>query len=119
MLGGILLDARRCNMRDGVTGALVCRQDIYLQFLEGPETVVQATYARIKRDDRHLDVNLRLSQTTSKRMFAEWAMLHDPATSWIWSPEEISRDVLDRTGEAEFTHLFEAIAARAKIEKAE
>jgi len=28
MLSGILLDARRCNTRDGITGALVCRRDI-------------------------------------------------------------------------------------------
>ena len=35
MLAGILLDARRCNKRDGITGALVCRHDIYLQLLEG------------------------------------------------------------------------------------
>jgi len=30
ILSGILLDARRCNTRDGITGALICRADIYL-----------------------------------------------------------------------------------------
>ncbi|MEO1331606.1 MAG: BLUF domain-containing protein, partial [Pseudomonadota bacterium] len=34
MLNGILNDARRCNLRDDITGALVCRHDIYLQLLE-------------------------------------------------------------------------------------
>ncbi|NCV67989.1 MAG: blue light sensor protein, partial [Rhodobacteraceae bacterium] len=31
----ILDVARKCNARDNVSGALVCRQDIYLQLLEG------------------------------------------------------------------------------------
>ena len=40
-LAGILLDARRCNTRDAISGALVCRHDIFLQLLEGPEAVVR------------------------------------------------------------------------------
>lgn len=111
MLAGILLDARRNNMRDGVTGALVCRQDVYLQLLEGPKTAVRSAYARIKRDDRHLDVRLRLSEAAADRMFADWAMLHDPARSWIWTPEEIADDVLDRASAAEFRNLFATLAA--------
>lgn len=82
-LAGILLDARRCNARDGVTGALVCRQDIYLQFLEGPRSVVQAAYDRIRRDDRHLEVTMRVLETCDDRLFQYWAMLHDPASTWI------------------------------------
>jgi hypothetical protein len=35
ILNGILVDARRSNERDGITGALICRGDIYLQWLEG------------------------------------------------------------------------------------
>ena len=42
ILGGILLDARRSNLRDGITGALICRADIYLQWQEGPEDQVRA-----------------------------------------------------------------------------
>jgi hypothetical protein len=34
LLAGILMDARRCNTRDGITGALICRDDL---FLHGPE----------------------------------------------------------------------------------
>ena len=28
MLAGILMDARRCNARDDITGMLVCRADL-------------------------------------------------------------------------------------------
>ena len=45
MLNGILSDARRCNVRDEVTGALICRADVYLQLLEGPEPAVDAAFA--------------------------------------------------------------------------
>ena len=37
-------------------GALICRDDLFLQMLEGPEAVVEAIYGRIVRDDRHLEV---------------------------------------------------------------
>ena len=116
-LDGILLDARRCNMRDGVTGALVCRRDIYLQFLEGPQIAVQAAYERIRRDDRHVEVAVRVLESTSDRLFGDWAMLHDPARSWIWSPAEIVGDALDRADTADFVHVFEALARAARGEQ--
>ena len=56
ILSKIPLDARRLNARDDITGALICRADIYLQLLEGPEATVRQTMERIKRDDRHLEV---------------------------------------------------------------
>lgn len=113
LLNGILLDARRCNARDNVTGALVCRQDIYLQLLEGPETVVQATCDRIKRDDRHLEMTLRVTENVPSRIFGDWAMFHDPAKSWIWSAEDISDGVLDRASTSDFKQIFERLAAQA------
>ena len=40
MLAGILSGARYNNVRDGITGALICRQDIYLQLIEGPAAAI-------------------------------------------------------------------------------
>ena len=45
MLNGILSQSRRCNSRDGITGALICRADVYLQLLEGSAAALDATYA--------------------------------------------------------------------------
>jgi len=112
-LNGVLLDARRCNLRDGVTGALVCRQDVYLQLLEGPAETVRASFERISRDDRHTDVRLHVSRSVSDRMFGQWAMLHDPARSSIWSSSEISGGALDRATAEDFVAMFEAIASHA------
>jgi hypothetical protein len=111
-LAGILLDARRCNERDDVTGALVCRRDIYLQFLEGPEVAVQKAFERISRDDRHLDVKLRVSEPVAVRLFGDWAMLHDPKTSWIWLPAEIADGILERAKPADFKDLFRKLAGK-------
>lgn len=113
-LSGILLDARRCNERDGITGALVCRHDIFLQFLEGPEAKVTATYDRIRRDDRHVDPRPLLKRTASARLFGDWAMLHDPAKSLIWSMDEIAKGALDRATEDDIAHLFEGLAEKVR-----
>jgi hypothetical protein len=106
ILGGILLDARRANLRDGVTGALICRADIYLQWLEGPEDLVRATLARIKRDDRHLEVTLHVAELVPERMFGQWAMLHDPAATWIWSQKEVAEGAAERATPEEITGFF-------------
>ncbi len=106
ILNSILADARRANLRDGITGALICRHDIYLQWLEGPEAEVRSTLARIKRDDRHVEVTLHVSEPAEERVFAEWAMLHDPAASWIWTREEVAGDAVERATPEEITGFF-------------
>ncbi len=49
-LNQILSAARRNNARDQITGALICRADLYLQMLEGPRPAVTAAFDRILRD---------------------------------------------------------------------
>ncbi len=106
ILRGILADARRANARDGITGALICRADIYIQWLEGPEAQVRAAIARIWQDDRHLEMRLHVEAHVPERMFAEWAMLHDPAATWIWSQAEIDDGALQRAAPEEITGFF-------------
>lgn len=112
MLAGILLDARKHNIRNDVTGALVCRHDIYLQLLEGPVEQVNATVARIERDDRHVSMKVLLSEPVETRMFGEWAMLHDPAKTVIWTDAEIADDILDRTSGADAKAVFAKLSSQ-------
>ncbi|MCR9089079.1 MAG: BLUF domain-containing protein [Rhodobacteraceae bacterium] len=114
ILSGILLDARKNNKRDSITGALVCRQDIYLQLLEGPETEVLAAFERISRDDRHLEIRKLVSRPVHDRIFGDWAMLHDPAKSWIWTQSELSEGALDNATPEEIEKVFENLAERVK-----
>ncbi|PWK62520.1 BLUF domain-containing protein [Roseicyclus mahoneyensis] len=106
MLNGILTDARRANLRDGITGALICRADIYLQWLEGPEDMVRAAIARIRRDDRHLEVTLHIEEPLAERVFGDWDMLHDPAATWIWTQKEVTDGAIDRATPDEITGFF-------------
>ena len=106
MLTNILIDARRANQRDGITGALICRADIYLQWLEGPEDKVRQALARIADDDRHVEVKVHVAEPVAERMFAEWAMLHDPAATWIWSQSEVAAGAAERATPDEVTAFF-------------
>ncbi|MCU0899899.1 MAG: BLUF domain-containing protein [Cypionkella sp.] len=113
MLNAILFDARRCNTRDGITGALICRDDLFLQLLEGPEAAVEAAYGRILRDDRHVEVRAlsRRVLPDDGRMFGAWAMRDDPADSLIWSREDVAAGVPEAAGEAAVLAMFERLAA--------
>ncbi|MDZ7908137.1 MAG: BLUF domain-containing protein [Gemmobacter sp.] len=111
-LTAILFDARRCNTRDQITGALVCRDDLFLQLLEGPEAAVEAAYARIRADDRHLEVRELMRRTIAEddRMFAAWAMKDDPATSLVWSRGDVAAGVPEQAGEAKVLAIFARLA---------
>ena len=108
ILSSILIEARRCNARDEITGALICRDDLFLQLLEGPEKAVEATFSRICADDRHVEVR-RLTRrmiADDARMFGAWAMRDDPAASWVWSRAEVDAGVPERATEDEVLEMF-------------
>ncbi len=110
-LSKILLTARRNNPRDAITGALICRKDLYLQLLEGPQAAVEARYRSIVHDGRHVDVVKRVSLPVKERLFPNWAMRDDPARSWMWTAAEIDQGALDRAVPAEFIAVFSRLAA--------
>jgi hypothetical protein len=109
-LDDILLSARRNNRRDGITGALLCRADLFMQFLEGPRSKVTATFARILRDDRHIEVGLVWCCEAPHRLFPQWDMLDDPARSWMWSREEVRVGALETATAEEARAIFARIA---------
>ena len=113
ILSSILIEARRCNARDGITGALICRDDLYLQLLEGPESEVERTYGRICADDRHIEVRrlMRRMIADDARMFGAWAMRDDPATSLIWSRADVDAGVPERATEEEVLEMFRRLPA--------
>lgn len=115
MLAGILLDARRCNARDDITGALICRGDLYLQMLEGPEAAVTECYERIRDDDRHTEAQCLVERTISTRMFPGWAMRDDPANSWIWTIEDVRNGAIERATEDEVLGFFNRLAEQNVI----
>jgi hypothetical protein len=113
MLAGILTAARRNNRRDAITGALLCRHDLYLQLIEGPASAIDDTYARIVVDDRHSDVRLLLSETVEHRMFPAWDMLDDEAPSLLWSPAETAAGAIEAAPPVELLAVFARLPASA------
>jgi Sensors of blue-light using FAD len=110
MLNGILLSARRNNSRDDITGALICRADLYLQLLEGPKHSVEAAFARITRDDRHYGVKQLVARSISTRLFPQWAMRDDPARSWMWSQEAVAQGAVSNASPAEILAVFNRVS---------
>ena len=111
MLNSILVQARSLNRKADITGALICRADLYLQLIEGPEAAIEAVYLRIARDDRHLEVRPLLRRTVTERLFAGWEMRDDPARSWLWTEPEIAAGAFDRATEQDILGVFARLAA--------
>ena len=110
MLNGILVQARRNNPLHDITGCLICRADVYLQLLEGPVTAIDALYARIKDDNRHLAVATLSHAPVSTRMFPDWAMRDDPAQSWLWPPEAVAAGALHQASPQALRAVFARVA---------
>ncbi len=111
MLASILATSRARNVRDDITGALICRPDVFLQLLEGPSGKVQTTYERIREDDRHVEVSQLVFEQVPERLFPDWAMKHDPAVSWLWSPEQVHKGALHSAPKTDVQNVFVRSAA--------
>ena len=70
----LLAVSRRNNEKSGITGMLLYKERRFLQVLEGEESAVRATYARIERDPRHRDVVLLITGAEQEREFGDWSM---------------------------------------------
>lgn len=109
-LNGILASARRNNKRDDITGALICRGDMYLQLLEGPRDKVTSAFARILQDDRHIEVVSLWSGDIEERLFPQWEMRDDAPRSWMWSPEQVRAGQVRNASMDEVKAVFHRLA---------
>ena len=62
------------NHRDGITGFLLCDGFNFAQALEGQQDKVEACFARIARDPRHVQPVVREIGWREERAFARWSM---------------------------------------------
>lgn len=108
---GILFKARAKNAAADITGCLICRDDLYLQLLEGPAENVMRIYDKIIQDDRHVEVTQLVNQPVSARMFGAWAMRDDPVQTWMWTREEVDRGAVNTASREEVLRVFSTLAA--------
>lgn len=73
-LRDILFQSRENNQTSDVTGYLMFDGSNFIQVLEGPRENVEATMARIAKDDRHRDVSVIAIHPTESRAFPDWKM---------------------------------------------
>jgi hypothetical protein len=75
-LESLLVQARRKNYDNGITGVLSFSHGHFLQVLEGPESEVLRLYARILNDSRHRACVIIAIQLIQTRLCPNWTMSH-------------------------------------------
>lgn len=70
----ILETSRSCNTNDYITGMLLYKDGSFMQVLEGNESTIERTYARIAKDRRHEGLILLRKGKTENRNFPGWSM---------------------------------------------
>ena len=95
------------NKKNKVTGCLIYRQDLYLQFLEGPQKELEFTYNKILSDKRHTDIQKLSENSTKRRLFTNWAMRGDPLMTSMWTNKDIKDGKVKKLNSNEALKLFE------------
>jgi hypothetical protein len=108
----ILQQSRHNNAVDGITGVLWHDGDHFLQVIEGPQSSVAATYARIAGDPRHRDLTILSDRTVAAREFGYWSM--ERATRSLNDGDAVLARIERRLADAPDTlrRAFAAAAAR-------
>ena len=75
-LRALLRAARAHNAAAGISGLLLHVDGAFLQVLEGRHELVQALYARIRRDSRHTGAYVLLDTPIVRRSFGDWSMAY-------------------------------------------
>lgn len=70
----ILLASRRNNPVLGISGAMCFLDGVYLQFLEGEATTVDALYQKIEKDSRHTHIKMLVHEPIAQRNYPNWSM---------------------------------------------
>jgi len=80
----ILLKARQYNTLHDLTGALIYRDDLFLQLLEGTSHTVRTVIKRIMADPRHTDIAVLYERSIPSRTFSRWNMYENTLDDPRW-----------------------------------
>lgn len=62
------------NHSNGITGCLIRFEHSFMQVIEGRQSYIDALYDRIRRDERHEDVQILWESKIAQRNFPLWSM---------------------------------------------
>ena len=120
----ILTTARTANFMREITGCLIYRNGIFLQWLEGPCLHVKETYTKIAEDPRHNNAIVVMNEVLSSRFFPDWRMVYDSGNklSIDWTNEILRlgtemRDAKSKDKQSNLHKMFEKMSQRLLTEK--
>jgi len=73
-LEDLLVDIRKRNKLQKVTGLLLYNDGTFIQLIEGKTGIIQNLFEKIQNDRRHSNVVLLLEESIKKRAFPDWTM---------------------------------------------
>ncbi len=75
----VLLDIQAASARNNpgrrISGFLLYRSGLFVQYLEGPAPTVEYTLSRVIRDGRHHDLVMLADEISSTRLVGSWHMM--------------------------------------------
>lgn len=79
-INDLLNTSRHNNSLNQITGLLLFFDGTFIQYIEGPDDVVDGLFKKICVDRRHRDIVLLLEDTITNRVYTEWSMAYKKIT---------------------------------------
>ncbi|MGB5835377.1 MAG: BLUF domain-containing protein [Thiohalocapsa sp.] len=131
----LLMQCRKNNDDQGVTGMLLYGNGTFLQAIEGEEQIIDDLVEKIWADPRHENIKLLSRRSISRREYADWTMAFERISDegyWqveglkSFAPSDFNYDYLvghepvvaalmDRYREPHFDQLIGEINAKDKV----
>ncbi len=80
-LNDLITEARHSNKTYKITGILLRIDDMFLQYIEGPEKDIDILYQKIEKDKRHTSIQLLDMGEIQSRNYEDWEMLLKKTTA--------------------------------------
>ena len=120
ILDDILVQSRRNNPANGITGMLCVSNNVFIQVLEGGRDEVCDLYHAIVRDTRHEQLRLLAYEEITERRFGGWTM--GQVNLAKVNPSQLLKyfkraelDPFDASGSATLSLLYELVASASLI----
>ncbi|WP_087024816.1 BLUF domain-containing protein [Thaumasiovibrio subtropicus] len=94
----MLVEFRKKNQAEGISGVLLYSGETFIQLFEGEATSVARLWLRIKADCRHEEIVLLERSVSQKRIFGGWAM------GFVRVSPQVSEGFCDYLRQGEFEH---------------
>lgn len=73
-LEDLLKVSRQNNKERGITGLLILKDYVIVQYIEGQKQDIKELFEKIKNDKRHFDVTVLKEEEIETRLFEDWSM---------------------------------------------